>query len=81
MYAPTPVPTDQKDIPGYLAVELQALANALQARQQFLYIDTLNVAPTKPRDGMIVRADGVNWNPGAGTGFYGYRNGGWNLLG
>ena len=81
MYQPTQVPTDPKEIPAYLAVELQALAQSLQSRQNFLYIQTLNVAPTKPRDGMIVRADGVNWNPGAGSGFYGYRNAGWNFLG
>ena len=27
-----------------------------------------HVAPVKPREGMLVYADGVNWNPGSGAG-------------
>ena len=39
-------------------------------------------APDKPREGMIVYADGVKWNPGAGKGAYVYKGtGGWVLLG
>lgn len=38
-------------------------------------------APRNPQEGMIVRADGVNWDPGAGGGFYGYHNGSWTKLG
>lgn len=41
----------------------------------------LNRAPAKPRDGMVVLADGTNWNPGSGQGFYGYYNGSWKRLG
>lgn len=41
----------------------------------------LNVAPTKPRTGMVVLADGTNWNPGSGAGFYGYYGGAWVKLG
>lgn len=28
--------------------------------------------PAKPRNGMIRMADGTNWNPGSGRGYYGY---------
>jgi len=35
------------------------------------------VAPVRPRDGQIVYADGTEWNPGFGEGFYGYLNGAW----
>ena len=35
-----------------------------------------NVAPVRPRDGMIVAADGTNWDPGSGRGVY-YYDGGW----
>lgn len=41
----------------------------------------INVAPARTREGMIVLADGTNWNPGSGAGFYGFRGGAWVLLG
>lgn len=37
-------------------------------------------APTRPREGMIVSADGTNWNPGAGAGAYEYKGGAWVKL-
>lgn len=38
-------------------------------------------APDKPRDGMIVFADGTNFNPGGtGRGVYTYSAGGWVKL-
>jgi hypothetical protein len=37
-------------------------------------------APTRPREGMIVSADGTNWNPGAGAGAYEYLGGTWVKL-
>jgi hypothetical protein len=37
-------------------------------------------APTRPREGMIVSADGTNWNPGAGAGAYEYLGGVWVKL-
>lgn len=46
-----------------------------------IYLDTLNAAPAVLVDGMIVKADGVNWNPGAGAGVYCYYGAAWNLLG
>jgi hypothetical protein len=60
---------------------LQSIARAFQLQVAFLQLQTLNVAPTKPREGMVVLADGVNFNPGAGAGFYGYRGAAWHLLG
>lgn len=33
--------------------------------------------PVKPRAGMIVHADGVSWDPGAGLGVYVYQGGAW----
>lgn len=32
----------------------------------------LDVEPKKPRDGMIRKADGTNWDPGDGRGYYGF---------
>ncbi len=80
-YFPTPVPATPAEIPAYLARELQALSQSLSGVQDFLILDTLHVAPKKPREGMVVKADGVNWNPASGAGFYGYKSGAWVLLG
>lgn len=41
----------------------------------------LAMPPLKVREGMIVAADGVNWNPGAGAGLYLFRDGSWWKLG
>lgn len=49
--------------------------------QDMVRLKRLNVAPKKTYVGLIVLADGTNWNPGAGQGFYGYYNGTWNKLG
>lgn len=36
--------------------------------------------PKKPREGMIVAADGTNWNPGGGKGVYAYLGTAWVKL-
>lgn len=43
----------------------------------------LNAAPIRPRNGMIRLADGTNWNPGSGRGYYGYdeTSASWHFLG
>lgn len=71
------IPSGQK-----VEQELQNIAEALQTPNQALYLGMLYKAPVKPRDGMIVLADGSLWNPsGAGAGFYGYYAGSWKKLG
>lgn len=77
-YVPGQIPADA---PAWLARELQAIAQAWQQEQAFLLLQTLYAAPKKPREGMVVKADGVTWNPGSGAGFYGYRGGAWQFLG
>lgn len=44
------------------------------------HIDPSYAAPLKPRDGDVRYADGTEWNPGSGVGFYGYENGAWVKL-
>ena len=72
-------------IPGNVAdavlrEELAKIAEAMDAPNQFLSLDTLYAAPTKFREGTVVKA-GAPWNPGSGDGFYGYRAGSWRFLG
>ena len=46
-----------------------------------IMLDEMHVEPAKPRTGMIVLADGTNWNPGAGQGVYAYYAAAWHKLG
>jgi len=39
-----------------------------------------HVAPPKPREGMLVYADGTDWNPGSGAGYYVYYAGAWHPM-
>jgi len=83
MYTPTPIPLSADALPAYLATELQALSQSLSASVPFLTLQTLNAAPARPREGMVIKIDGVNFNPvpASGAGFYGYRAGVWRFLG
>lgn len=83
MYTPTPVPLSADAIPAYLANELQALSQSLVGSIPFLTLQTLNASPARPREGMVIKVDGVNFNPvpASGAGFYGYRAGAWRFLG
>ena len=79
-YTPTDVPRDSAQLPDYLSRELASLAQSFQTQHPFLSLQTLYAAPPKPREGMVVKADGITWNPGSGAGFYGFRAG-WRFLG
>lgn len=78
-YIPMQVPNDPAQLPGFLLQELQNIARSTDS--SIAQLAELNKAPDKPRAGMIALADGINWNPGSGSGFYGYRAGGWKFLG
>ena len=78
-YIPTQVPTDPALLPGFLLQELQNIARSTGS--SIAQLAELNKAPDKPQVGMIALADGSNWNPGSGAGFYGYRAGAWHFLG
>lgn len=41
----------------------------------------MHTVPSKPREGDVFFADGVDWNPGSGQGFYGYYGGAFHFLG
>ena len=74
-------PKDMDALSPWLFAELRKIQEAMNVPQQFLLLDTLYAAPQKPRDGMVVKADGTTWNPGSGAGYYGYRAGAWRFLG
>lgn len=74
-------PANPADLPQFLQQELQNINRALNEPNDFVLLGMSYAQPPKPRDGMVALADGTQWNPGSGAGFYGYRAGSWRLLG
>lgn len=79
-YVPTEVPTDPTEMQRYLRNELNRVAAAIAILAKG-HVEFVNVAPTKPREGDIIGADGTNFNPGSGKGIYGYYSAAWHFLG
>jgi hypothetical protein len=81
MYAPTQPPSDPAEFQSWAYGELLALSRQLQGSLDWITLDVRSVAPAKPRAGMVVNADGTNWNPGGtGAGLYQYLGGTWTKL-
>lgn len=66
-------------VAGYVEEELRTLALSL-VETEAVETRTVNVEPSKPREGMIVVADGTDWDPGSGGGPYVYFGGAWVFL-
>jgi hypothetical protein len=81
MYNPRNPPSDPAGLPQYLRDEFAAISFALANQVPYVYLQVLNASPDKPRNGMIIEADGVNFNPGSGAGTYMRRSGAWVKLG
>ena len=79
-YYPRIVPTQPAELPQFLSQELHNISQEMSSPKEVITLGMLNSPPAKIREGMIVLADGTNWNPGGGAGFYGYRDGAWRKL-
>lgn len=84
MYTPSKPPAvssqDAQALASYLNDELQVLASSLLVQDPIQMVVS-NKAPSRPRTGLIVYADGVNWNPGSGEGAYSFgSDGNWHFL-
>lgn len=66
----------------YLYRQLTLISSALDEVED-IKLRQDNVERSRPREGQIAYADGVNWNPDglSGEGFYGYYAGSWHFLG
>lgn len=63
-------PQEPKDVPDFLRAELASIeqaANRADPQSELIY---LHAEPARVRAGMLVLADGTNWNPGSGEGVY-----------
>ena len=81
-YAPEPIAavSSQDQLVEYLVRELTRISGEFQLIEDGMVVPIRGVAPTKPREGMLVMADGTGWNPGSGKGLYEYKSGAWVKL-
>lgn len=79
-YVPANPPADMEAWREYVEQELLAIAREFQGLDSAA-LRELHVEPLRPREGMVVMADGGDWDPGSGKGFYGYKSGAWVFLG
>lgn len=62
---------------GSVQTELSRLSLSLSQPADYSALHTLYAAPGRIFEGMIVKADGVTWNPGHGSGIYAYLDSSW----
>jgi hypothetical protein len=67
------------DLENWVMEELARIADAINALYDGVQ-DIQHAPPSRPREGMIVVADGTDWNPGSGGGAYEYLGGVWTKL-
>jgi hypothetical protein len=72
MYQPKPPPfnPDVAALAQHVNDELQSVAQSQSDTVDSAQFNVLHVAPKKPRKGMLVVADGSDWDPGSGAGLY-----------
>jgi len=68
-------PSDLPNLVRYLFRELTRIGQELRNLNN--PVPTLYEEPERPVEGLMVIADGVEWNPGSGNGLYIYLNGVW----
>lgn len=81
-YEPSKLPDNPSPevLVRFIMDELRAISVALSMVEGIL-LKEMHIVPSKPRTGLIVLADGTDWNPGAGAGVYAYYAAGWHKLG
>ena len=57
--------------------ELLRIEESLKEPQDFAFLKELHSEPDRPREGMLVEADGSDWDPGYGAGLYRYDGSNW----
>ena len=68
-----------EELKRYLEYELMAISRNF-SETVALELRPIHAEPPKPREGMVVFADGTDWNPGAGKGVYTFLTGAWSKL-
>ena len=69
-YEPGFIPEDLKQLTAALREEFRAIKAGLEDAATHHQLVILHSAPTRITAGMVVYADGSDWNPGSGAGVY-----------
>ena len=79
LYIPAEVPGEYD--PDFFRVEFMRIAEFLSAQElpNVLLLPQAQ-APEKVYTGLVVNANGTDWDPGSGAGLYEYVGGAWNKL-
>ncbi len=75
---PSPRIESFEELNQFLEETLFAIHQAIQSTET-LDLRESHREPERPRNGLVVFADGTDWNPGSGRGLYVY-DGGWVRL-
>ena len=83
-YTPSTAPQELRETKDVLwtrlleYIEKELLQISISQQEQItVELRESGAEPSKPRDGMLVYADGVGWNPGGGRGLYVRDSGAW----
>jgi len=77
---PSPTITTLEELMAYVDDELQFISQEFNGPFPVIPLQVVFREPDRPRDGMLVFADGTRFNPGSGRGVYEYRDGAWQKL-
>lgn len=80
VYGVNTPPRDPEQLGAWAYQELNRIANVSREPKESLKLVPIHAEPHKMDNGDIVYADGTNWNPGSGAGFYGRESGIWIKL-
>lgn len=75
------VPDDPAAVPGFLRELVAQIREAAGRPDTFLELRPLAAEPARLREGMVIEADGSNFDPGSGAGLYVRRSGAWVFIG
>jgi len=90
MYEPRPLifpPNFKRDkelqqLATYIAAELDSVSRSQHEAVEGVLFTVLHSEPKRPRAGLVVYADGSDWNPGSGEGQYRFNlAGSWVFIG
>jgi hypothetical protein len=65
-----PAPQEPKGLAGWCVRHFQRVAAMWGADVDSVTLVVLHAAPAQTRPGMLVIADGTDWDPGSGAGLY-----------
>ena len=80
--APSTAPENFKEFQIWVIDELRHISDSFsEVETDSVFLKQWNSEPVRRYDGQVIYADGTNFDPGSGEGFYGYHNAVWHFLG